>query len=145
MGLLTLSKLQNRKIIMEHVVIDRDHRGESERVGFENLRSAFSELAAIKDAAIDSAKEFGHLKLENALTFARLSKEISESAAKSAECCCETRALIADKAHRTDDLIREIAEKRLATELADKKLELLILNAVLAGKSVAPITQAVIV
>jgi len=57
--------------------------------------------------------------------------------AQAAECCCETKALIIEKANATDALMRDLRAQDLAIELADVKAELIAARA-LAAAAAAP-------
>lgn len=102
----------------------------AERLGLENLRAHAQELAAIKDAAILSVKEFGDVKLDMAKELARVALEMEK-------CCCETRALVVEKSNQTDALLRQLDAERVKTELANVRLQLLVLQAT-TGTPVVP-------
>jgi len=99
------------KMVNPNVMIDRrseDGFGALERMGL---------LAAIKDASIAACRESGETKLEIAKDIARLAFDMEK-------CCCDTRALIAEKAGQTDKLIRELDSARLARALELANMEL---------------------
>lgn len=81
-----------------------------------------------KDAAL-AAKDLTHQADKNAAAIqieALRNKE--ELARQIAECCCENKALIIEKANHTDDLIRKLDEQRVRDELAKTREELIALR-----------------
>lgn len=76
------------------------------------------------------------LELEAQKTAALLSAQI-------AECCCENKALVIEKANATDDLIRKLDENRVRDQLARTHEELVALR--LRASLVPPLVPAVAV
>lgn len=78
------------------------------------------ELQQAKDAAaiqLEAAKNFAHLQLQAAQNTAKIeldaARHTAELAKQIAECCCENKSLVIEKANQTDMLIRKLDEDRV--------------------------------
>lgn len=81
---------------------------------------------------LEAAKNAGEAKAQLIETKYQLELEAQKTAAllaaQVAECCCENKALIIEKANGTDDLIRKLDEQRVRDELAKTREELIALR-----------------
>lgn len=85
-------------------------------------KTAAAGLLATKVSELATANQFGIAALSAAANTAALQAAI-------AACCCDTKALIIEKANSTDALIRQIEESRVRDLLSDAKFEIAALKA----------------
>ena len=84
-------------------------------------KTAAAGLLATKVAELATANQFAIAALTAANNTAAIQAAI-------AECCCETKALIIEKANGTDALIRQLDADNVRQELQDAKAQILFLQ-----------------
>lgn len=97
------------------------------------------ELQQAKDTAaiqLEAAKNTAKIELDAARHAADLARQI-------AECCCENKSLIIEKANHTDELIRKLDEQRVRDQLQRTHEELVALR--LRASLTPALTPAVVV
>jgi len=106
-------------------------QGAANQLAIEKIGAA-TELAIEKTAAATHLAIVGTvLEAQKIAGIAALTAATNQAStlAAIAECCCETRALIIEKANGTDALIRQIEDARVRDLLADAKAEIAALKA----------------